>query len=254
MRAIVIAFAFLTRLPMPNVAWDVRAQAASLKWYPLVGLVLGLVFVLAAWCLRHVPALPAAALMLVLWVVITGALHLDGLADSADAWIGGLGDRARTLAIMKDPRCGPAGVMSLVLVSLLKFAALSAFVGAHPVRLCPLGYDAVRDTLPWALLLPPLLARGALVALFLTTPYVREKGLGAPLSGAPALGCHIAVALTLLITFVFGYTGLKALAATLVVGYLWRRTCMHRIGGFTGDTAGAMVELIEVATLLALVL
>jgi adenosylcobinamide-GDP ribazoletransferase len=238
MRAIVIAFAFLTRLPMPNVAWDVRAQAASLKWYPLVGLVLGLVFVLAAWCLRHVPALPAAALMLVLWVVITGALHLDGLADSADAWIGGLGDRERTLAIMKDPRCGPAGVMSLVLISLLKFAALTA----------------VRDTLPWALLLPPLLARGALVALFLTTPYVREKGLGAPLSGAPALGCHLAVALTLLIAFVFGYTGLKALAAALLVGYLWRRTCMHRIGGFTGDTAGAMVELIEAATLLALVL
>lgn len=258
MRAIVIAFAFLTRLPMPKVAWDVRAQAASLKWYPLVGLVLGLVFVLAAWCLRHVPALPAAALMLVLWVVITGALHLDGLADSADAWIGGLGDRARTLAIMKDPRCGPAGVMSLVLISLLKFAALTALVGAHPVRLCPLGYDAVRDTfpdsLPLSLLLPPLLARAALVALFLTTPYVREKGLGAPLSGAPALGCHIAVALTLMITFVFGYAGLKALAAALVVGYLWRRTCMHRIGGFTGDTAGAMVELIEAAILLALVL
>lgn len=238
MRAIVIAFAFLTRLPMPNVAWDVRAQAASLKWYPLVGLVLGLLFVLVAWCLRHVPALPAGALMLVLWVVITGALHLDGLADSADAWVGGLGDRARTLAIMKDPRCGPAGVMSLVLVSLLKFAALSA----------------VRDPLPWALLLPPLLARGALVALFLTTPYVREKGLGAPLSGAPALGCHIAVALTLIITFVFGYAGLKALAAALVVGYLWRRTCVHRIGGFTGDTAGAMVELIEAAILLAMVL
>lgn len=248
MRAVVIAFAFLTRLPMPKVAWDVQAQAASLKWYPLVGAVLGLVFVLAAWCLQHVPAIPAAAVMLMLWVVVTGALHLDGLADSADAWIGGMGDRERTLAIMKDPRCGPAGVMSLIVVSLVKFAALTAVVGAG------LPVIGAGGPLPWVLLLPPLLARGALVALFLTTPYVRDNGLGAPLRGAPAFGCQIAVLLTILSTFAFGYAGAKAFIAALLVGFLWRRACMKRLSGFTGDTAGAMVELIEAATLIALLL
>lgn len=90
MRGLAIAFGFLTRLPMPKVAWDVQAQAASLKWYPFVGLVLGAIFVLAAWCLQHMPSLPAAAVMVALWVIVTGALHLDGLADSADAWIGGI--------------------------------------------------------------------------------------------------------------------------------------------------------------------
>ncbi|UPG94142.1 adenosylcobinamide-GDP ribazoletransferase [Luteibacter aegosomatissinici] len=246
MRAVIIAFGFLTRLPLPKVAWDVRAQAASLKWYPLVGFVLGLIVVAAAWCFQHVPSLPAAALLLVLWVIVTGALHLDGLADSADAWIGGMGDRERTLAIMKDPRCGPAGVMSLILVSLIKFAALTALVGA--------GSPAIdtANTLPWALLLPPLLARGALVALFLTTPYVRDNGLGAPLRGAPALGCQVAVILTIFSTFAFGYAGAKAFIAALLVGIFWRRACMKRINGFTGDTAGAMVELIEAATLIAL--
>ncbi len=59
--------------------------------------------------LASAPAWPVAVLVLAVWVGLTGALHLDGLADSADAWLGGYGDRARTLAIMKDPYCGPAG-------------------------------------------------------------------------------------------------------------------------------------------------
>lgn len=246
MRGLAIAFSFLTRLPMPKVAWDVRAQSASLKWYPLVGATLGLILVAAAWCLRHLPSLPASAVMLALWVVITGALHLDGLADSADAWIGGMGDRERTLAIMKDPRCGPAGVMSLILLSLLKFTALTALVGASLLAIDRSG------TFPWQLILPPLLARGSLVALFLTTPYVRENGLGAPLRGAPALGCRIALILTTLAALAFGVTGLKALVAALAVGYLWRRATLKRIDGFTGDTAGALVEMIEAAVLLVL--
>lgn len=248
MRGLGIAFGFLTRIPMPAVQWDVRAQAASLKWYPFVGFVLGLGFVLAAWCLRHLDPLPAAAVLLLVWVAITGALHLDGLADSADAWIGGMGNRERTLAIMKDPRCGPAGVISLVLLALLKFSALTALVGAHPVR------DWFYGSLAWQLILPPLLARAALVALFLTTPYVRENGLGAPLSGAPALGCRIALVIAIVVVCAFVFTGLKALVAALIVGYLWRRATVKRIGGFTGDTAGAMVEMIEAATLFALLL
>jgi adenosylcobinamide-GDP ribazoletransferase len=248
MRGLAIAFGFLTRLPMPKVAWDVRAQAASLKWYPFVGLVLGVIFVLTAWCLRHMPSLPAAAVMVTLWVIITGALHLDGLADSADAWIGGMGDRERTLQIMKDPRCGPAGVMSLILVTLLKFTTLSALVGASLLAI-----NRSAD-FPWPLILPPLLARGSLVALFLTTPYVRENGLGAPLRGAPALGCRIALILTIAAPLAFGTTGLKALAAALMTGYLWRRATIKRIHGFTGDTAGALVEMTEAAALLALLL
>ncbi|UPG86151.1 adenosylcobinamide-GDP ribazoletransferase [Luteibacter aegosomatis] len=236
MRGLLIAFGFLTRLPMPRVTWDANGQAASLKWYPLVGLVLGLLLALLAYVLHRLPAFPMAAIVFTAWVLLTGALHLDGLADSADAWVGGLGDRERTLSIMKDPRCGPAGVMSLVGVSLLKVSALTALPSA------------------WLLLLPPLLARGALVGWFLTTPYVREHGLGDALRGAPVMGCRVAIVLTVVVTLCFGVAGAVSLLAAAFVAYVWRAACMRRIGGFTGDTAGAMVEMIEASVLLTLLI
>jgi len=235
MRGLAVAFGFLTRIPVCVADVDRRAQAASLKWYPLVGATIGLLLTGAAVLLHGMPALPAAALLLVAWVAITGALHLDGLADSADAWIGGMGDRERTLAIMKDPRSGPAGVVALVLVLLLKFAALATLANA------------------WWLLLPALLGRGAIVAWFLSTPYVRAAGLGDPLRGAPVGGCHIALGVVVLVCVAFGTRGIVALLVAALVAWLWRRAVMRRLGGFTGDTAGALVELVEAATLVALI-
>lgn len=234
MRGLIVAFGFLTRLPVPRVTIDAQAQASSLKWYPLVGLVLGLLLAGASALLHAMPVLPAAAIVLVAWVALTGALHLDGLADSADAWIGGMGDRERTLAIMKDPRSGPAGVVALVLVLLLKFSALTALGNV------------------WVLLLPPLLGRSAVVAWFLTTRYVRSQGLGEPLRGAPAMGCRIAMTLTVVLCLCFGKAGVVALVTAVVTGWLWRRAGIHRLGGFTGDTAGALVELVEAVTVVAL--
>jgi adenosylcobinamide-GDP ribazoletransferase len=236
MRGLAIAFGFLTRLPVPRIEPRSDALAGSLKWYPLVGLVLGTLLAGAATLLSGVlHPLPAAAIVLVAWVALTGALHLDGLADSADAWIGGLGDRTRTLAIMKDPRSGPAGVVSLVLVLLLKFSALATLGD------------------PWLLLLPPLLGRAAIVVWFLTTPYVRAGGLGDPLRGAPIAGCHVAIALAVLSSLCFGKAGVIALLGAFAIGWLWRRAVMRRLGGFTGDTAGALVELVEAVTLMILV-
>src|SRR5690606_5510087 len=119
------------------------------------------------WLLGGTSPLLLAALLLAIWVGLTGALHLDGLADTVDAWIGGYGDRERTLAIMKDPRSGPMAVVALVLLLLLKFAAL--------VVLLESGADA-------ALWLALLMGRSALLGLFLTTSYVREGGLGTALA------------------------------------------------------------------------
>ncbi|MFH4181104.1 adenosylcobinamide-GDP ribazoletransferase, partial [Acinetobacter baumannii] len=66
-----------------------------------------------------------------LWIWLTGGLHLDGLADTADAWVGGFGDKQRTLQIMKDPSCGPIGVLSLVIICLLKFALVFVLIDQH---------------------------------------------------------------------------------------------------------------------------
>lgn len=120
-----IALQFLSSLPvsLPGMPAP-REVGRSLLYYPLVGLLFGLLLWLASHLLQGTPSPLHAALLLTLWVLLSGALHLDGLADSADAWLGGFGDRERTLRIMKDPRSGPIAVVTLVLVLLLKFCAL----------------------------------------------------------------------------------------------------------------------------------
>ncbi|MFJ2487993.1 adenosylcobinamide-GDP ribazoletransferase [Pseudomonas sp. NPDC087639] len=237
-----IALQFLSSLPirLPGMP-EPEQLGRSLLFYPLVGLLFGVILWALNLVLAGAPLLLHAALLLTVWVLLSGALHLDGLADSADAWLGGFGDRERTLTIMKDPRSGPIAVVTLVLVLLLKFAALLALIDQQ---------QAV------ALIIVPLLGRAALLGLFLTTPYVRAGGLGQALAdhlprragwwvlGISALACVI-------------IAGLKAIVALLVaVGvFVWLRHVMvRRLGGTTGDTAGALLELLEMAVLVGLVL
>lgn len=235
--AALAALGLLTRIPVPARVWQCPGvQSRSLPWYPLVGLLLGALLAALAWLLHGAPPLLAAALLVAAWAWLSGGLHLDGLADSADAWVGGLGDRERTLAIMKDPRSGPAGVTALVLVLLLKTAALAALAGTA-----------------WQLLwLAPLLARAALTAAFLALPYVRAGGMGAGLAGAARGPCAIALLVTLGLALAAGMPGAFALLAGAGVFALWRRACRERLGGITGDTCGALAELVETAVLVAL--
>ena len=237
-----IALQFLSSLPvrLPGMP-EPRQMGQSLLWYPLVGLLFGALL----WALDHLlggaPAVLHAALLLSAWVLLSGALHLDGLADSADAWLGGFGDRERTLEIMKDPRSGPIAVVTLVLVLLLKFAAVLALIET--------GQGV-------ALILAPVLGRAAMLGLFLNTPYVRAGGLGQALAEhlprqqavwvllAVAAGC---VALA-------GWPGVWALATAAVVFFWLRQRMVQRLGGTTGDTAGALLELLELAVLLSWVL
>jgi adenosylcobinamide-GDP ribazoletransferase len=236
MRGLLAAIGFLTRVPVPaKVFDDAKASSASLAWYPIVGLLIGGVLWVVSWMLTSAPPLLAAALLLAAWVGLTGALHLDGLADSADAWVGGLGDRERTLAIMKDPRSGPMGVVALVLVLLLKFAALASLPSTSA-----------------ALLLAPVLGRTALTAAFLSTPYVRSSGLGSALMGASRAACMLGLAFALAVALVCGWHGVRALLAALAVFAGWRMACLRRLGGMTGDTLGALTELVEAAVLVVL--
>lgn len=238
---LLIALQFLTRLPIRLPGMPAPEQLGrSLLWYPLVGLLLGALLAGLAWVLGAVATPLAAALLLALWVLASGGLHLDGLADTADAWVGGLGDRQRTLTIMKDPCCGPIAVVTLLVVLLLKFAALWALLEAGA----------------WAaLLLAPLLGRSALLLLFLGTPYVRQGGLGSAMAAhVPTLAgwrVLLAVGLACLLA---GWSGVLALAVALGLFALCRRALLRRIGGTTGDTAGAILELVECALLVALAL
>lgn len=238
---LLIALQFLTRLPVSLPGIPTPEQVGrSLLWYPLVGLLLGLLLWGAHLLLGQASAVLQAAIILALWVGLSGGLHLDGLADTADAWVGGFADRERTLAIMKDPRSGPIAVVVLVLLLLLKFAALFTLLQA--------GQGIYLLLLPW-------LGRSLLPLLLATTPYVRVGGLGQalvehlPRGQLPwVLGVH------LLGMLLFGWMGLLALATALLL-FIWlRRALLRRLGGTTGDTAGALVELGECGVLLALAL
>lgn len=236
-----IALQFLTRLPVTLAGMPTPEQnGRSLLFYPLVGLLIGLLLYSAQLLLGDTAVLLQAALVLTLWVGISGGLHLDGLADSADAWVGGLGDKQRTLEIMKDPRSGPIAVVVLVLLLLLKFAAL--------VTLLESGAGL------W-LLLVPWLARALLPLLFLSTPYVRAGGLGQALAAhLPRRQLPWVLAAHVLAMSLFGW---PALLAVLVAGvvFLGLRTLMlKRLGGTTGDTAGALLEIAECTLLVSLAL
>lgn len=239
-----IALQFLTRLPLRlSRVPTPQENGRSLLWYPAVGLLLGATLWAPAALLDGAPVLLAAALLLGAWVLITGALHLDGLADCADAWIGGHGDRERTLAIMRDPASGPVAVAVVVLVLLLKFTAIAALLETQSGAL---------------LLLPPLLARGAMPALFLTTPYVRAGGLGAGMAEQlPRRAATAQTACVLALTIALASDVLAAAGAVLaaVLSFaLIRRGLLRRLGGFTGDGAGAVIELVETAVLVTLAL
>ncbi len=242
LRGLLVAVGFMTRIPVPSRAFgDARAQALSLAWYPAVGLLLGGMLLALAWATSGLPPLLQGALLLLAWTGLTGAMHLDGLADSADAWVGGMaGDadarRERTLAIMKDPQCGPVGVVALGLLLLLKFAVLASL----PAAAWP------------ALLLAPLLARAMLVPAFTRLPYVRRGGLGAALPGAPRAACVLSLLASAAVCATAGWRGALVVAVAVLVFAVWCRACLRRLGGITGDTAGALVELVEVAVLVAL--
>lgn len=234
-----IALQFLTILPVKIKGQaDARAQAHSLLYYPVVGLVIGVLLVLLGRLLGDGPPHLMAALLLTAWALITGALHLDGLADSADAWVGGLGNRDKTLVIMKDVHCGAAAVVAVVLVLLIKFAALAQLVSNES----------------WMILaLAPVLGRTAALLLFVTTPYVRAGGLGSVfVTGMPQRASAVVTVTTLIVVAVLmGNTATWILVGFVAIFWGLRGLMLRRVGGTTGDTAGALIEVIEAGVLVA---
>ena len=227
------AIAFLTRVP---VSAPPEASTTSLVWFPVVGALIGLAGALAyAVALLVVPSVLGAALATAVLVVLTGALHEDGLADSADAWGGG-STREAALRILDDPAHGTYGVVALVLGLLLRVSALAAMTPAAALLILPAAHA---------------LSRAAMVGVLATTPPARSTGLGARYA-AFASRRTLAAALAGALIIGFGLAGLAsaAFAAVAVAGaWLVRRLAMRSIGGVTGDVLGATQQVTEVAIL-----
>lgn len=233
-----VALQFLTQVPVHFKTYpNDQNVAGSLLFYPLVGLMIGAALAVLGASTTSIPTLLSAALILLVWIVITGALHLDGLADSCDAWIGGQGDKQRTLEIMKDPCSGPVAVVVLIATLLLKFTAIVALLEAQ-------GF--------WLMAMAPFIARTLLPILLLTTPYVRSNGIGSVLvKYAPHLRVYIVCSIAII--FALNYVSFTVLIATFVAVFALRGMMLNRIDGLTGDTAGASVEIVEVVVLIACV-
>lgn len=238
--SLAVALQFLTQIPINFTRYpNATTVGRSLLFYPLVGLLIGgLLSGLAL--LLSVSSMSVgvgAAIVLSGWLWMSGALHMDGLADSADAWLGGHGDKVRTLAIMKDPASGPIAVVVIACILLLKWSALTQLIEQQSYV---------------ALLVAPLLARTVLVPLLLHTPYVRAGGIGEQLvHNAPMMRCTCSVVIALLLAL--WLSSWLVVVTACVVLFLLRAAMLKRLQGLTGDTAGASVEVVETAVLLALV-
>lgn len=242
LKSLFVAVQFMTRLPVPQSwlpdTYDDKLLGQSVLAYPLVGFIIGLVLWGVASLTNELPSLLVAALLVFIWILITGALHLDGLADCADAWVGGQGDRERTLAIMKDSFIGPVGVVVLVSVLLIKFAALASLTD-----------------LSLAVVMAPVISRAFVIVLFLTTPYVRANGLGQQQSQhLPRVPAYVILLLLMGGFLLFlGWNGILVLICLASMFVFLRWQFVKSIGGMTGDTAGAMIEILEAVLLVVIV-
>lgn len=228
----------LTIVPVPGT--EAKNLAAALPWFPLVGALIGaLQFGLAEALMPVSGGWPAgvAVVLLVAAVVVTGALHLDGLADWADG-LGARGDRDRALRIMKDPLTGAFGVVSLAVLIAAKLVALS--------RLVELDAAAM-------IVVAAVVSRTMTVELAVGLPYARDEGgTGAPMvrEAQPSHRLRAWVGGGALAVLFGGATGLLAMAGGAAVTGLFARQARRRLGGVTGDLLGANCELVETATLL----
>lgn len=232
------ATAFLTAIPIP-FSWQLRSPANDAGYYsffPKIGFLIGLIMAVMAWFVFPVTgSRVGAVLMLIVYYLITGALHLDGAADCADAFYGKK-DKTTILRIMKDPTVGTMGAGMIAIILLFKYTLFSEI---HLASLCL--------ALPFIF----MLSRVTPLLFMLTGRYVRENGIASGTVFPRAGTLIIMIGCTFLCSAVF------LPLPTLVTGVaviIFMFYCRKKIGGFTGDCLGAAIELSEIVALFTLLL
>jgi adenosylcobinamide-GDP ribazoletransferase len=236
-----VSIAFSTRLPLAHSLPVAGADVARASWaFPVAGALVGLVGAITYW-LAHslrLPPLAAAVLTLTATLLVTGGLHEDGLADTADGFGGGK-TRERKLEIMRDSRIGTFGTCALIVSLLLRAAALASL--ADPALVAP------------ALMAAHIAARATMPMLMVLVPPARTEGLAAD-AGRPQRASVVAAALLAATTLVFGLGPVTAIIVALlllstIVFTAW--LCVRQVGGQTGDILGAAEQAGEILILLA---
>jgi adenosylcobinamide-GDP ribazoletransferase len=243
-----VALQFFTRLPVPEIRdFSNDMLNASARYFPLVGIVVGLLSALGLWLAAQVFPMPVAALIAIaVSILVTGAFHEDGLADTFDA-LGGAVPRERALVIMKDSRIGTYGAVALLISQLLRWQALV---------ILPLNIAVI------VLIASHAAARAGAVSLMASLPYVRDTddSKSKPIAQDLSLGnLLIACLFGVLPIFVFSIVYLRTVWMLMVSGLLMimlvRFYCAYwfkkRLGGYTGDALGCCEQFGEIGFLLA---
>lgn len=234
MRALVLALQLMTRLPLPQVKADEVSFAAAIRWFPAAGLPVGAAVAGALALGMRADPWAGALLGLITWAALTGALHLDGLGDIADAVGAEHGDRTRLSAVLADPHIGSFGVTAITLQLLAKLVLLRLAAGSVSLwSIAAVAVVARVGPLVWTLMLLPL-----------------HEGLGSRFRAGLA-PWHLAVWACVALGLCAGEPGLLAAAALIPLWGCWLRA---RVGGISGDGHGAGIELVESGLLAALVL
>ncbi len=239
-----LAVSFLTIIPVIDQRpTSEDTVAASFAWFPVVGCLIGIALAAEDWLLSYVFAQVIRSVLIVISLtVITGAVHLDGLADTADA-LGAGRNRTRALDILRDSRVGTFGASAIFFDLTLKILALSTLAG-------PRRYAA--------LIIAPTLARFAMVMVGMGIPYLRESGSGTALLNSQSPGWRMRVAVIFLIIDCaillspFRTVGVLAVSIALLTAFLIHLFYRRWLGGVTGDLIGACGEIIEIAVLLTM--
>lgn len=242
-RSLLFGIRFLTILPLgQQQRVEGRQLGAATRYFPLAGLLIGLIVALAAAVFGWLMAgAGAAALTVAVWVVITGALHLDGLADTVDGFYAGRRPD-EVLEIMRDPHIGLMGVVAIVLALVLKFAGVVSLPESG--RLLPL-------------VVLPVAGRWSMVLLLGGATYVRPQGVGRDLADEMnAADVRLAAVITLVLALLCLGWKLGIVFFVLVWAFTWvlQLFLVRRIGGITGDCCGAAGELVELFGLFLILL
>ncbi|MDD2702555.1 MAG: adenosylcobinamide-GDP ribazoletransferase [Candidatus Omnitrophica bacterium] len=237
-KALFLAVQFLTIVPLKIKHADAKDLGLSLLYFPAMGLLLGLVLVFLDHIFVFLGFQPwvIGILLTVSLILATGAIHLDGLADTVDALAGGGGDRERMLQIMRDPHIGVMGVLGLVSVVLLKIAFLVSLDGQTVLK---------------ALLMMCLLSRWVMVFLMFIFPYARQEGKAKVyiLQRSKTVFISSLIITLLCAVLLMGFKGLLVLVFAAVCAYELGDFINRRLGGITGDTIGGINELSEILVL-----
>lgn len=241
MRVLLTALRFLTRVPVGKYPKDEKRLGKSMAYFPIVGLILGGILVLVNWGFSILLApLVADALTIIVLIILTGALHIDGFIDTIDGLSGGK-TKEEILNIMKDSRVGAFGIIGIVSLIMFKLVLL---------------YEMPLAIKKEAILLMPVMGRWAMVVASSLSLYARKEGTGkAFVNYCGRKELIIASLVTLIIVGGFSkILGLELFLFILAATFLLMRFISRRINGMTGDTLGAINEIMEVGTLFILFL